>query len=272
MSLRPLLDLALDDERFLALADAAREGGGGARVHVRRDPAVPAGRAGRGRGGARRAAGAGRRRRRHRRARPGARARRLPGAATRPLLPLAGHRLRVAPDAAAAPRRPADRRAGCASADPRAGGGRGQRGRARRGRAGRLAAPGGLRPRRAATRWTSTSVGEPPGRGRLRARRPGRGAGPVRDRGGILDVFAATEDRAARVELFGDEIESIRWFSTFTQRSLGERSEVELSPAAELGLEHRELAELALEERRGGAARDLGASSCRSSASAPRWS
>src|SRR4051794_10217888 len=31
-------------------------------------------------------------------------------------------------------------------------------------------------------------------------------------RGGILDVFAATEDRAARIELFGDEIESIRWF------------------------------------------------------------
>ena len=47
-------------------------------------------------------------------------------------------------------------------------------------------------------------------------------------RGGILDVFGATEDRAARVELFGDEIESIRWFSTFTQRSLGEPEQVEL--------------------------------------------
>src|SRR6478672_6352163 len=67
-------------------------------------------------------------------------------------------------------------------------------------------------------------------------------------RGGILDVFPATEDRAARVELFGDEIESIRWFSTFTQRSLGEAEQVELSPAAELASEHRELAELALEE------------------------
>ncbi len=43
-------------------------------------------------------------------------------------------------------------------------------------------------------------------------------------RGGILDVFGATEDRAARLELFGDEIESIRWFSTFTQRSLGRRA------------------------------------------------
>jgi transcription-repair coupling factor (superfamily II helicase) len=67
-------------------------------------------------------------------------------------------------------------------------------------------------------------------------------------RGGILDVFAATEDRAARVEFFGDEIESMRWFSTFTQRSLGEAGSLELAPAAELDVEHRELAELAIAE------------------------
>jgi transcription-repair coupling factor (superfamily II helicase) len=67
-------------------------------------------------------------------------------------------------------------------------------------------------------------------------------------RGGILDVFGATEDRAVRVELFGDEIESLRWFSTFTQRSLGESETVELAPAAELAAEHRELAEMALDE------------------------
>ncbi len=66
-------------------------------------------------------------------------------------------------------------------------------------------------------------------------------------RGGILDVFPATSERAARLELFGDEIESIRWFSTFTQRSLGESEGLELSPAAELALEHRELAEVALD-------------------------
>ncbi|HZU60151.1 MAG TPA: DEAD/DEAH box helicase, partial [Solirubrobacteraceae bacterium] len=68
-------------------------------------------------------------------------------------------------------------------------------------------------------------------------------------RGGILDLFSATEDRAIRVELFGDEIESLRWFSTFTQRSLGEAECVEVAPAAELDEEHRELAEIAaLEE------------------------
>src|SRR5262245_12404639 len=32
-------------------------------------------------------------------------------------------------------------------------------------------------------------------------------------RGGILDVFPATEERAVRIELFGDEVESMRWFS-----------------------------------------------------------
>ncbi|PZS10871.1 MAG: transcription-repair coupling factor [Solirubrobacterales bacterium] len=64
-------------------------------------------------------------------------------------------------------------------------------------------------------------------------------------RGGLLDLFPATEDRAVRADLFGDEIESLRWFSTFTQRSLGEAQAVEVAPAAELAPEHRELAEIA---------------------------
>jgi transcription-repair coupling factor (superfamily II helicase) len=60
-------------------------------------------------------------------------------------------------------------------------------------------------------------------------------------RGGLLDLFPATEDRAVRVDLFGDEIESVSWFSTFTQRSLGEAELVEVAPAAELAEEYREL-------------------------------
>src|SRR5947209_1113977 len=64
-------------------------------------------------------------------------------------------------------------------------------------------------------------------------------------RGGLLDIFPATEDRAVRIDLFGDEIESLRWFSTFTQRSLGDAEYVEIAPAAELAEEHRELAEIA---------------------------
>jgi transcription-repair coupling factor (superfamily II helicase) len=64
-------------------------------------------------------------------------------------------------------------------------------------------------------------------------------------RGGLLDVFPATEEHAVRVDMFDIEIESLRWFSTFTQRSLGDVEEVEIAPAAELAPEYRELAEIA---------------------------
>ncbi len=64
-------------------------------------------------------------------------------------------------------------------------------------------------------------------------------------RGGILDCFSATEDHAVRVDCFDIEIESLRHFSTFTQRSLGEIELVEIAAAAELAPEHRELAEIA---------------------------
>src|SRR5215217_6635640 len=71
-------------------------------------------------------------------------------------------------------------------------------------------------------------------------------------RGGLLDVYPATEERAVRVDLFDVEIDSLRWFSTFTQRSLRDTEEVYIAPAAELAPEHRELAEIAAadEERR----------------------
>src|SRR5256885_4634990 len=64
-------------------------------------------------------------------------------------------------------------------------------------------------------------------------------------RGRILDLFPATADRAVRVDLFDIEIETLREFSTFTQRSLAEVDEVAVAPAAELAPEHRELAEIA---------------------------
>ncbi|MFL5887605.1 MAG: DEAD/DEAH box helicase, partial [Solirubrobacteraceae bacterium] len=70
-------------------------------------------------------------------------------------------------------------------------------------------------------------------------------------RGGILDLYPATEERAVRIDLFDDEVESLRLFSTFTQRSLGDAERVEIAPAAELAPQHRELAEIAaLEEER----------------------
>jgi transcription-repair coupling factor (superfamily II helicase) len=67
-------------------------------------------------------------------------------------------------------------------------------------------------------------------------------------RGEILDVYPATADRAVRVDLFDIEVESLREFSTFTQRSFGDVETVEVAPAAELAVEHRELAEMAAAE------------------------
>ena len=39
-------------------------------------------------------------------------------------------------------------------------------------------------------------------------------------RGGIVDVFPPTEDHPLRVELWGEDVEEIRWFSVADQRSL----------------------------------------------------
>jgi transcription-repair coupling factor (superfamily II helicase) len=52
-------------------------------------------------------------------------------------------------------------------------------------------------------------------------------------RGGLVDVFPATADLPVRIELFGDEIETLRLFDPATQRS-GERNEsVTIGPARE---------------------------------------
>lgn len=50
--------------------------------------------------------------------------------------------------------------------------------------------------------------------------------GEFSKRGGILDVFSPDAEAPCRLELFGDEIDSIRSFSAQTQRSLGDLTEV----------------------------------------------
>ena len=52
-------------------------------------------------------------------------------------------------------------------------------------------------------------------------------------RGGIVDVFSTTGREPLRIELFGDEIESIRAFSPFTQRTLHPVEEAVIYPAVE---------------------------------------
>ncbi|HVA28377.1 MAG TPA: transcription-repair coupling factor [Candidatus Baltobacteraceae bacterium] len=53
-------------------------------------------------------------------------------------------------------------------------------------------------------------------------------------RGGILDLFAATADRPARIEFFGDTVESIRPFDIATQRSEGTLDALTVVPWSEI--------------------------------------
>ena len=204
------------------------------------------------RAGARRAPDARRRRRRPRRARSGRRPARVARAAARALLPLPRRHLRVPPRAAAAPRRPARRRARRAARAP-----------TRSGAARAQAAPRWPRrgPEQPVVVVSAVALSEKVPDPALRPRSFTLRVGELLDldecaaelvaagyervdqveergqfamRGGLLDVFPATEDRAVRVDMFDVEIESLRWFSTFTQRSLGDVEEVEIAPAAEL--------------------------------------
>ena len=52
-------------------------------------------------------------------------------------------------------------------------------------------------------------------------------------RGGIIDVFPLTEEAPVRIELFGDEIDTIRVFDVDSQRTVERISEITLFPAAE---------------------------------------
>ncbi|MDY7039617.1 MAG: transcription-repair coupling factor [Chloroflexota bacterium] len=52
-------------------------------------------------------------------------------------------------------------------------------------------------------------------------------------RGGIVDVFPAASPLPVRIELFGDEIESLRFFDPATQRSMEQIPDFTLTPACE---------------------------------------
>lgn len=60
------------------------------------------------------------------------------------------------------------------------------------------------------------------------------GRGQFSIRGGIIDVYPPTEDYPIRFELFGDEVDSIRYFDINNQRSLKKLNKIELTPMREL--------------------------------------
>ncbi len=60
-------------------------------------------------------------------------------------------------------------------------------------------------------------------------------------RGGIVDIFDLTEENPYRIELWGDEVESIRSFDVLSQRSIEKLEAVSIYPATELILSKEEL-------------------------------
>ena len=60
-------------------------------------------------------------------------------------------------------------------------------------------------------------------------------------RGGIVDIFPLTEDAPVRIELFGDEIDTIRIFDVNSQRTVERISEVTIFPAGEYLFTEQEL-------------------------------
>jgi transcription-repair coupling factor (superfamily II helicase) len=59
------------------------------------------------------------------------------------------------------------------------------------------------------------------------------GPGEISRRGGIVDVFSPTAEQPARIELFGDSVDSLRVFDTDNQRSTGHLEQVVVAPATE---------------------------------------
>ncbi|HEX9164155.1 MAG TPA: transcription-repair coupling factor [Thermoanaerobaculia bacterium] len=62
-------------------------------------------------------------------------------------------------------------------------------------------------------------------------------AGEFAFRGGILDLFPATAPKPVRVELFGDTIDSLRWFEVETQRSEEAAGPVMILPMTQFSID-----------------------------------
>ena len=60
-------------------------------------------------------------------------------------------------------------------------------------------------------------------------------------RGGIVDVFDLTEENPYRIELWGDEVESIRSFDILSQRSIENLESITIFPATEFVLEEEQI-------------------------------
>lgn len=62
-------------------------------------------------------------------------------------------------------------------------------------------------------------------------------------RGGIIDIFPLTEEAPYRIELWGDEIDSIRIFDVSSQRSIEQVDKLVIYPAAEIIPDEKQIAD-----------------------------
>ncbi len=60
-------------------------------------------------------------------------------------------------------------------------------------------------------------------------------------RGGIIDIFDLTEENPYRIELWGDEVESVRSFDILSQRSIEKLESISVFPATEFVLEDQRI-------------------------------
>ena len=70
----------------------------------------------------------------------------------------------------------------------------------------------------------------------MRRSRRLRDQGSFSVRGGIIDIFPLTEEVPYRIELWGDEVDSIRTFDPESQRSIEQVDEAVIYPATEMAL------------------------------------
>lgn len=67
-----------------------------------------------------------------------------------------------------------------------------------------------------------------------------QGRGQFAVRGGIVDIFPVNLPNPIRIDFFGDEIDSLRFFDAVTQRSIEEAGEVYITPAREIFFQEAE--------------------------------
>ncbi len=68
-------------------------------------------------------------------------------------------------------------------------------------------------------------------------------AGQFAIRGDIIDIYDLTQENPIRIELWGDEVEALRMYDPFSQRSIRNLTEVSIYPATEFPMDRERLEE-----------------------------